>query len=164
MARVKAPALLIPWPFVHQGYDSATLGEAQAIASDTTQPLMLWVALRDLYAENWCSVEILTWPLPAGVGRDRYMVHHLPIEPFLRKVMRLWAAADKTVNIFNPKQRLPQEMLNAMAKLPGPDLVAAFAKLRDEGLLPPLPKLSRQTWPRDLPWDSARYCLLEWPA
>jgi hypothetical protein len=142
---VKAPKVLMAWP-------------------NLDPSVQVWVSVREIFADHLTHVEILTWPLPEGMARDRYIVRNLPLEPFLRKVIAGWGAAEKPIFVFKPAQRLPQPVLNALIQLKGPDLESAFAKLREQGLLPRLRTLSRKTWPRELPWDSARYCLVEWPA
>jgi hypothetical protein len=141
---LKPPAALVEWPMPEN-------------------PQKIWVGLREVYQENLSHVEILTWPLPEGLERDRYIVRGLPLEPFLRKVLQGWSLAERQVFAFKPLQRLPQPLLDVLPRLSGKELAAAFDKLREQGLLPPMRTLSRKTWPRDMPWDSARYCYVEWP-
>jgi hypothetical protein len=140
---IKIPALLVRWPSLPEGPQ-------------------IWLGLRECFEDDLNDVEILTWPLPTGLARDRWIVRGLNRAPFYRKVLEGWNRSEKWPLGFQPQKRLAQAILENLSRLGDSDLSGAFHHLRQQGMLLPQRKLSRRTWPKDLPWSSGRFCLIDW--
>jgi hypothetical protein len=138
----KPPSALVPWPGLAEGS-------------------RIWVGLRECFEGELNDVEILTWPLPTGMTRDRWIVKGLVRAPFYRKVLEGWSRSEKWTLGFQPQCRLAEPLLMRLQSLGDADLVSAFDHLRRQGLLLPQRKLSRHTWPKDMAWEGGRFSFID---
>jgi len=120
------------------------------------------VYLRETFAGSLAHVEIDLWPLPDGITREHWIVRDLPLGPFLKKILNSWQRGEKMPPPFRLRKRLAPELLAYLACLPDKELTQVFDKMRQEGMLPVQKVLNRRTWPPEIPWETARWCLLEW--
>jgi hypothetical protein len=144
-------------------FDSGIIPTAFLPWPGLADPEKVSVALKEWYEGDLAWIEIQCWPLPAGLERDQWIVRHLPLAPFLRPCLQAWHRSQSLPSSFRPKQRLSPDLMQRLTQLNDAQLPQAFLKLKAEGLLSPLRPLNRSTWPKDIPWETGRWCFLEWP-
>ncbi len=126
------------------------------------EPDKLPVALKEWYEGDLALIEIQCWPLPAGLERDKWIIRHLPLAPFLRPCLKAWNRNEILAPTFRLKRRLSPDLMQNLTRLNDAQLQQAFLRLKAEGLMSPLRPLNRSTWPKDIPWETGRWCFLEW--
>jgi hypothetical protein len=110
-----------------------------------------------VFAGDFTYVRAAGDTVPKGAPDNAWMVRGaLEWEPYLAEILRYYDLGRPVPAAFTPVRKLPSELVGALARLPGPALTEAFAKLRAEGLLPPLRPLARETCPAALPWEDLR--------
>jgi hypothetical protein len=112
-----------------------------------------------VFAKDLTCVKSIREPVPTGVPGVWWMVRGgILWEPFLIDIVRHYTLGLPVPFAFRPVRKIGSEIVAQMRGLPGSALLSVFAKLRESGLLPPLPALSRETCPVALPWENLRAC------
>jgi hypothetical protein len=112
-----------------------------------------------MFAKDLTCVKAVREPVPEGVPGAWWLVRGgIRWEEFLIGIVRHYTLGLPVPYGFRPVRKLGSEIVSQMAGLPGTALPQVFAKLRDSGLLPGLPALSRETCPSALPWENLRAC------
>lgn len=115
------------------------------------------VRLLALFAGDFAYVRAAEEAAPAGVPGPAWLVRGaIEWESYLRQIVRHFGLGRPVPAEFGPVRKLPSELLERLGSLPDRALPDIFAKLRSEGLLPPLRALSRETCPPGLPWEDLR--------
>ncbi|MDB5049737.1 MAG: hypothetical protein JWO30_2808 [Fibrobacteres bacterium] len=112
-----------------------------------------------LFAKDLTCVKACREPLPDGFTGAWWLVRGgILWEEHLRGIVRHYAGGLPVPFQFHPIRKIGSEIVNHLGSLPDEALPAVFAKMRDSGLLPALPTLSRETCPQALPWEDIRAC------
>lgn len=120
------------------------------------------VRLLALYAGDFAYVRAAGEAAPPGAPGHAWMTRGgIDWEGYLPAIVRQYALGRPVPPSFAPVRKLPTELIDRLAGLPARALPEVFAKLRDEGLLPVLPALSRGTRPEGLPWEDLRARFLD---
>lgn len=112
-----------------------------------------------LFAKDLVCVKACREPVPGGMPYSWWLVRGgIRWEEYLPGIVRHYAAGLTVPAPFIPVRKIGSEIVAHLASLPGTALPAVFDKLRESGLLPALPGLSRETCPAALPWENIRAC------
>lgn len=110
-----------------------------------------------LFAGGFAYVKAAREPVPEGVPATAWMVRQgIRLEAFLRDCVRHYRAGLRVPAPLAPMRKLPADLLAKLERLPDSALPEVFAKLRDSGLLPAWPHLTKETCPPGLPWEGLR--------
>jgi len=77
-------------------------------------------------------------------------------EEYLKGIVRHYTLGLDVPAPFRPVRKIGSEIIDQLSALPDAALCPVFAKLRDSGLLPTTPVLSRDNCPQALAWDTLR--------
>ncbi|HKP97677.1 MAG TPA: hypothetical protein VJ385_18185 [Fibrobacteria bacterium] len=122
-------------------------------------PDRIAVFLVALFAKDLTCVKACREPLPEGMRNAWWLVRGgIRWEEYLRGVVRHYGAGLPVPAQFQPLRKIGSGIVDQLASLPDAALPSVFAKMRDSGLLPALPALSRETCPQALPWEHIRAC------
>lgn len=120
-------------------------------------PATVQVHVVALFAGGFAWVRAAREPVPEGVPGTEWMVRGgLRMEAFLRDCVRHYKAGLRVPAPMAPVRKLPADLLARFDLLPDSALLEVFAKLRQCGLLPTLPALTRETCPPGAPWEGLR--------
>jgi len=112
-----------------------------------------------LFAKDLTCVKAVREPVPDGVPGAWWLVRGgIRWEEFLRGIVRHYTLGLPVPYAFKPQRKIGSEIVSHLGTLPDAALPPVFAKLRESGLLPLLPALSRETCPETLPWENIRAC------
>jgi hypothetical protein len=112
-----------------------------------------------LFAKDLTCVKAFSESLPEGLQGAWWLVRGgIRWEEYLRGIVRHYGAGLPVPGQFQPIRKIGSEIVGHLSSLPDAALPPVFAKLRESGLLPALPALSRETCPQALPWENIRAC------
>jgi hypothetical protein len=112
-----------------------------------------------LFAKDLVCVKAVREPVPEGVPGPWWLVRGgIRWEEYLGGIVRHYGLGLPVPLPFKPLRKIGSEIVSHLGSLPGTALPPVFAKLRETGLLPDLPALSRETCPETLPWENLRAC------
>jgi hypothetical protein len=110
-----------------------------------------------LFEKDLACVRACREPLPEGFKSAWWLVRGgIRWSGFLRGIVRHYQNGLPVPAPFRPVRKLGTEIIQHLGTLPEEALPPVFAKLRETGLLPALPALSRETCPQELPWEDIR--------
>jgi hypothetical protein len=110
-----------------------------------------------LFAGGFAYVKAAHEPVPQGVPATAWMVRGgIRMDAWLRDCVRHWRAGLRVPAPMSPVRKLPSALLVKLEELPDSALAEVFAKLRETGLLPVWPAVTRETCPPGLVWDGLR--------
>jgi hypothetical protein len=84
-------------------------------------------------------------------------------EDYLRAIVKHYGTGLPVPAPFQPTRKIGSEIIAHLNTLPDTWLPPVFSKLRESGLLPVLPSLSRETCPLALPWENIRASFQDFP-
>lgn len=117
------------------------------------------VFVATLFAKDLACVKAVREPVPEGVPGVWWLVRGgILWEEYLRGIVRHYSLGLVVPHSFRPVRKIGSEIVSHLGALPDTALPQVFDKLRDSGLLPRLPDLSRETCPETLPWENIRAC------
>ncbi len=110
-----------------------------------------------MFAKDLTCVKACREPIPAGLPGAWWLVRGgIRWEEYLRCIVKHYSVGLPVPAQFHPVRKIPAEIINQLISLPDTALPPVFTKLRESGLLPVLPMLSRETCPLVLPWENIR--------
>lgn len=112
-----------------------------------------------LFDKDLTCVKAVREPVPEGVPGAWWLVRGgIRWEEYLRGIVRHYSLGLIVPHPFRPVRKIGSEIVSHLGTLPDTVLPQVFSKLRDSGLLPRLPALSRETCPETLSWENIRAC------
>ena len=110
-----------------------------------------------LFAKDLVCVKAVREPVPEGVPGPWWLVRGgIRWEDYLGGIVRHYSLGLPVPFPFKPIRKIATDIVSHLGSLPGTALPPVFDKLRETGLLPALPALSRDTCPETLPWENLR--------
>jgi hypothetical protein len=126
---------------------------------EASVPLRVPVFIVAMFAKDLTCVKACREPLPPGLSGACWLVRGgIRWEDYLRAIVTHYGAGLPVPAQFQPTGKIASEIITHLKALPDSLLPSVFSKLRDSGLLPGLPALSRETCPLALPWENIRAC------
>ena len=112
-----------------------------------------------MFSKDLTCVKAIRDPVPEGVPGSWWLVRGgIRWDEYLRGIVRHYSLGLAVPGPFKPVRKIGSEIITHLGTLPDAALPQVFAKLRESGLLPTLPALSRETCPNALPWENIRAC------
>jgi hypothetical protein len=129
------------------------------VKTRTGDPDRIPVFVVTLFDKDLTCVKAMREPVPDGVPGPWWLVRGgIVWEEYLRSIVRHYSLGLAVPHPFKPVRKIGSEIVSHLGTLPDTALPQVFAKLRESGLLPWLPGLSRETCPETLPWENIRAC------
>lgn len=125
-------------------------------ASDAATDRIL-VYIVDLFAGDLTCVKACREDAYPGYPGGYWLVRGgIRWEEYLRGIVRHYSLGLAVPTPFRPLRKIGSEIIDQLSALPDAGLCPVFAKLRDSGLLPPMPVLGRDNCPQALAWETIR--------
>ena len=120
-------------------------------------PERIPVYVVSLFTKDLVCVKSSKESVPEGVPGQWWLVRGgINWDAFLRSVVRHYTLGLPVPTPFKPSHKIAADIVSHLQALPDSALVAVFNKMRETGLLPALPVLSKETCPHALPWENIR--------
>lgn len=120
-----------------------------------TERILVYIV--NLYAGDLTCVKACREDAYPGYNGGYWLVRGgIRWDDYLRGIVRRYALGLPIPAPFRPVRKIGSEIIDQLAALPDTALRPVFAKLRDSGLLPPTPILSRDNCPQALSWETIR--------
>ena len=112
-----------------------------------------------MFAKDLTCVKAFGDAAPEGLPGAYWLVRAgIRWEDYLPGIVRHYRVGLMVPGPFRPVRKIAPEIITQLESLPDRVLPEVFAKLRESGLLPTLPSMSRETCPQALPWENIRAC------